>query len=143
MGTYREEFKNGDADKSKVIPELLPYPAAYCQEQDGKLPCCECCKETSASSDREPIMEKVKDVKLLCNATLWRINLGDEKYSSISVPTGSEYKTEEYKCLREDEEELIKAFQALKAVQICDVYEDDGYVGCKSNSILKAVKISD
>lgn len=35
MGTYREEFKNGDADKSKVIPALLPYPAAYGQEQDG------------------------------------------------------------------------------------------------------------
>ena len=124
METFREGFKNGDADKSKVIPELLPYPAIYCQEQADKLPCWECCKDTSDNSDREKVLEKVKDVKLLCNATLWRINLGDEKYSSISVPTGSEYKTEEYRCLREDEEELIKAFQALKAVQICDVHEE-------------------
>ena len=124
MGTFREEFKNGDADKSKVIEQLFPYPPILCEEIEGKLPCWECCKETSKCSDRERVMEKVKDVKLLCNATLWRINLGDEKYSSISVPTGSEYKTEEYKCLREDEEELIKAYQALKAVQICEVHED-------------------
>lgn len=123
MGTHREDFKNGDADKSKVIPQLLPK---YCEEQEGKKPCWECCcEDTSERSDSEPTIEKVKDVKLLCNATLWRINLPDVKYSSISVPTGSEYKTEEYKCLREDEEELIRAFQALKSVQLCDVYDED------------------
>lgn len=103
---------------------MFPYPVTYCQEQDGKRPCCECCEDKSERSASEPTMEKVKDVKLLCNATLWRINLPDGKYSTISVPTGSEYKTEEYKCLREDEEALIKAYQALKAVQICKVHEE-------------------
>lgn len=42
MGTHREDFKNGDADKSKVIPQLLPSKVVQCEETDNERPCCEC-----------------------------------------------------------------------------------------------------
>lgn len=45
MGTHREEFKNGDADKSKVIPQLLPSKVVKYEETDSERPYCECCGE--------------------------------------------------------------------------------------------------